>query len=118
MAKKLKIKIKLPHNYRIITATVLLLFSILFLIYSAFFLRDFFLIKQKEKDALGKLYGEKQHWERVVAKYPDYRDGYYQLAIIEYSLGNKEQAKYYLVKTFEIDANFEEGKELEKILKD
>lgn len=56
------------------------------------------------------------YWQGVVLKYKDYRDGYFQLAVLEYNLQNFEKAKAHLQKVFELDPNFEEGRELEKLL--
>lgn len=56
------------------------------------------------------------HWEKVVGKYSDYRDGYFQLALLYFQLKNTEKAKHYLSKALELDPNFEEGRKFEKIL--
>lgn len=53
-------------------------------------------------------------WENIVRDYEDYRDGYLQLALLEYKLGNSEKAKRYLEVVFEIDPNSVDGRELEK----
>lgn len=57
-----------------------------------------------------------EYWQNVVLKYKDYRDGYFQLAVLEYKLQNFGKAKVYLQKVFELDPNFEEGRKLEKLL--
>ena len=49
------------------------------------------------------------YWEGVTRQYDDYRDGYFRLALLEYQLGNREQAKTYIQKALEIDPNFEAG---------
>ncbi|QQG40713.1 MAG: hypothetical protein HYV37_00060 [Candidatus Levyibacteriota bacterium] len=56
-----------------------------------------------------------EYWEKVINKYKNYRDGYFQLAVLEYQLGNKEKAKMYLDKVFLLDPNFEEGQRLKKL---
>lgn len=53
-------------------------------------------------------------WEDVIKEYKDYRDGYLELALLEYKLGNFEKAKNYLETVFEIDPNSVDGRELEK----
>lgn len=55
-------------------------------------------------------------WEEIINKYKDYRDGYFQLAILEYQLKDFNKAKFYLNKSLALDPNFEKGRELEKIL--
>ena len=57
-----------------------------------------------------------QYWQGIVNEYKDYRDAYFQLAILEYRLKNFDKAKSYLNKTLLIDPNFQKGRELEKIL--
>lgn len=57
-----------------------------------------------------------QYWQDITNKYKDYRDGYFQLSILEYRLGNFKGSKFYLQKTLDIDPNFEKGRELEQIL--
>ena len=56
------------------------------------------------------------YWQKVVVKYKDYRDGYFQLAILEYQLKDIGKAKMYLDEVFKLDPNFEKGRELERIL--
>ena len=56
------------------------------------------------------------YWKEITNKYKGYRDGYFQLAVLEYRLNDKEKAKEYLQNALEIDSNFQKGRELEKIL--
>ena len=70
-------------------------------------------IEKERKDVISKI----QYWEGIVNKYKDYRDAYFQLALLEYRLKNFDKAKSYVQKTLSIDPNFEKGRELEKILK-
>lgn len=57
-----------------------------------------------------------QYWHNVVGKYKDYRDGYFQLAVLEYRLGNMRKAKMYLKEVFRIDPNFEKARVLERLV--
>ena len=52
----------------------------------------------------------------LLEKNNDYRDGYLQLAILEYKLRDYSKAQLYLGKALEIDPNFEKAKELGKAL--
>ena len=52
------------------------------------------------------------HWQGVVNRYKNYRDGYYQLAVLEYRLGNNQAAYDYSQKTLEMDPGFKEAKQL------
>src|SRR3989344_6657479 len=53
-------------------------------------------------------------WQAFLEKNKDYRDGYLQLAVLEYKLRDYSKARFYLGKALEIDPNFEKGKELGK----
>ncbi|PIU33036.1 hypothetical protein COY29_04310 [Candidatus Woesebacteria bacterium CG_4_10_14_0_2_um_filter_39_14] len=55
-------------------------------------------------------------WEKIVAEKPDYRDGYLQLAILNYKIWQNEKAQDYLKKALIVDPNFGPALELEKII--
>lgn len=55
-------------------------------------------------------------WEKAIQEKPDYRDAYFQLAVLYSQLSQKEKAREYLQKTLKLDPNFEAGKKLDKIL--
>lgn len=63
-----------------------------------------------------EIYSQLQYWEKIVEKYKGYRDGYFELAVFNYRLNNTEKAKDYLKKVLKLDPNFEQGKELGKVL--
>ncbi|MCX6724873.1 MAG: hypothetical protein NTV20_02120 [Candidatus Shapirobacteria bacterium] len=54
-------------------------------------------------------------WGKIVQEKPNYRDGYLQLAILNYKIYENEKAEEYLNKALAIDPNFEPAKELKKI---
>jgi len=56
-------------------------------------------------------------WEKIVNQRPGYRDGWLQLAYLNYKIYEDEKAKEYLAKVLEIDPNFAPARELEKIIK-
>lgn len=67
----------------------------------------------EKRDSLRvELTGKKEYWEGVVRKYPDYKDAYFQLAILAYQLGEKEEAKQAITKVLELDPNDSTGREL------
>lgn len=72
--------------------------------------------KQKIEKERQKLISEVIFWESVVNKYKDYRDAYFNLAVLEYQLKNFDKTKAYLQKVLELDPNFNEGRKLEKLL--
>jgi len=75
-------------------------------------------IKQKEgvDRERQKIISKIQYWQGITNKYKDYRDAYFQLAVLEYRLRDFDKAKFYLKKTLDIDPNFDKGREFERIL--
>jgi len=55
-------------------------------------------------------------WEKIVAEKSNYRDGYLQLAILNYKIYENQKALESLKKALEIDPNFTEARKLEKLL--
>jgi len=55
------------------------------------------------------------YWEEILKKYPNYRDGYLQLAYLYYKVYKDNKAKENLAKALELDPNFEPSIKLEKI---
>ena len=55
-------------------------------------------------------------WEKILEKYPNYRDGYLQLAYLYYKLDKHEKAKENLKKALVLDLNYEKTKELKEII--
>lgn len=64
-----------------------------------------------------KLTDEVKKWQAAIVKYPDYRDGYFKLALLEYQLRNKKEAIGYINKTLQLDPNFKSAQKLQQILK-
>lgn len=46
-------------------------------------------------------------WEKITQEKPDYRDGYFQIAVLYYKLGENEKVREYVEKTLLLDPNFE-----------
>jgi tetratricopeptide (TPR) repeat protein len=55
-------------------------------------------------------------WEEIVAQKPDYRDGFLQLAILNYKISENEKAEEFLKKALIVDPNFPLAEELKKII--
>ena len=75
-------------------------------------------IKEKQKIDLereGVAY-ELGFWEEFLEKHKDYRDAYFQASVLEYKLGNKNEAKMYVEKGLALDPNSKTGKDIEKFL--
>jgi len=91
------------------------------------------IIEQSEvlgaKNTLEKLWQQKHYsdpkdikklingWEEILEKYPDYRDGYLQLAYLYYKTYQDEKAKENLAKALDLDPNFPLGKEIKNLIK-
>jgi hypothetical protein len=67
--------------------------------------------KKLTKDRQDVLW-ETAYWKGVVDTNIGYRDIYHRIAILEYKLGNKQEAKTYIQKALEQDPNFEEARVL------
>lgn len=55
-------------------------------------------------------------WKGFLEKHKDYRDAYFQVSVLEYKLGNKNEAKMNVEKGLNLDPNSKTGKEIEKFL--
>lgn len=53
----------------------------------------------------------------VLEKYPNSKDVYFQLANLEYKIGNFDLSKYYVSKALYLDPNFGEAKNLQNTLR-
>ena len=120
-AQKNKKTLEFPNILRTFTekhffALVISLFLLTAVIFSGFNLYKSNSQKQEVDKERWEIIKEVTFWKSVVAKYSDYRDAYFQLAILHYRLGDFVSSKFYLEKTLDIDPNFEKGRELEEIL--
>lgn len=59
---------------------------------------------------------EKTYWLQMVSQNPTYRDGYLELAVIDNTLGNKEESLIYFQKAKSIDPNSQKISEVRKLL--
>lgn len=57
---------------------------------------------------------ERSIWKDIATKFPNYRDAYFQVAILSYRLGDRQEQELYIKKTLELDPNFQPAKNLEK----
>jgi tetratricopeptide (TPR) repeat protein len=55
-------------------------------------------------------------WQSIADKYDGFRDAYFQMAILDYSLGNFPKAKSENKKALSLDPNFVDAQKLEVIL--
>lgn len=62
------------------------------------------------------LQGKINFWQSIADKYEGYKDAYFQIALLEYKLGNFKKAREYNKKALLLDPNFEDSKKLEILL--
>lgn len=105
-----------PHISRFIPAALVVFIAVLLAINFAFWSNTFWNREQRKEQEMHDLAAQKMQWESIVSAYPDYRDAYYTLAVIEYRLGDQGKAKTYVQKTLQIDPNFRPGLTLKNLL--
>jgi tetratricopeptide (TPR) repeat protein len=69
------------------------------------------LVTQREK-----LQHDISFWQQVTKDRPEYRDGYFMLAVLQYRMGKTIAAKKNVAKALEIDPNFKEGKSFRQLV--
>lgn len=105
--KKLKFQ-GLVTFYIVITALILLLSF------------DLLISLQKQKEInfeRTKIQSEIKLWEAISVKYQGYKEAYYQLALLNYRIGEIDKAKFYINKALYLDPNFEKARDLQKTLR-
>jgi tetratricopeptide (TPR) repeat protein len=55
-------------------------------------------------------------WQSIAEKYEGYKDAYFQMAVLDYSLGNLQKAKMENKKALSLDPNFVDAQKLEVLL--
>jgi hypothetical protein len=55
-------------------------------------------------------------WKSIADKYDGYKDAYFQIAVLEYSLGNFSLSKQFVNKAFLLDPDFDNAKRLQEVL--
>lgn len=103
------------ENHSLINRTILLrifeLFLLILLILSVFWPKRDIIWEWQEKK---RIEGEIVKWEKILEKYPGYRDVYLRLTVLNWQIKNDEKAKECLQKAKYLDPNFEKTKEIEK----
>lgn len=110
--KNLKILQKIKFESLIFVYVV----TIIFILISGFDLLNNF---QKQKEInfqKEKIQSEIILWQDIANKFTGYKEAYYQLAVLEYRLGEIEKSKYYIEKSLYLDPNFDKAMEFKKIL--
>ncbi len=114
-----------PNIYRFITerqfiekslsiSKVLIISVVSGLLLAQIILRSMTLLHNLEEEkritnVRAQINGEVNYWKKVAKEYKNYRDAYYQIAVLEYKLGNIDDSKKYVKKALELDPNFKSG---------
>lgn len=91
----------------VISLYILLLIFLQGVVFYYHHLNQEFLVSERTQ-----LQKEVAYWQQVADRYKGYRDVYYRIASLQYSLGDIGSAQKYLKKAIELDPNFPEGKVL------
>ncbi len=62
------------------------------------------------------LLSEERAWKQILNKYPDYKNGYLALSVVEYRLGESKDAWGSLNNALRIDPNYAEARSFEEFL--
>lgn len=71
---------------------------------------------QNSKISYVKVSGELAKWQKIVTEKPDYRDGWYQLSLLQWRISEIDQAKQSITKAIEIDPNYKPAVEFRNFL--
>ena len=63
-----------------------------------------------------KIQGQINFWKSVSDKYPGYKDSYFRIAELEYTLGDFKKANEFNTKALFLDPNYNDAKKLELLL--
>ena len=117
-------KFKFPNISRFIperiNEDVLFLAGLLFILLSSLAVGfDLYKSLTLERRLIGEtseLQRKLNFWESEISKHPNFRDAYFNLALIKYQLKDFNSSKNNLEKALEIDPNFKAGIRLKEIL--
>jgi tetratricopeptide (TPR) repeat protein len=98
-----------------ITSLVYLILALLILIFGFSMVKNLkaYNVLSSERE---KISTQIKTWESIVSKFKGYKDGYLQLAVLEYRLGEHEKAKKYVNQALYLDSNYKEALEFQKRL--
>lgn len=101
----------------VLIASLLGVFSFCWMLFAVVQLSGVLQIQKQRELERAKVMHEVGFWEEVTKSKPEYRDGYFMLAVLEYRIGKKQEALTHVEKALQIDPNFKQGKEFETLLK-
>lgn len=72
---------------------------------------------QKVSLERAKIINQLNTWQGIIKRYPDFKDAYLQIAVLEYRLGNYDKARFYCDKALFLDPEYSDAIELNKKLR-
>ncbi|MBP9719474.1 MAG: tetratricopeptide repeat protein [Candidatus Levybacteria bacterium] len=100
----------------VLLASVSGVFFLCLMLYAIVQLSHSLRVQKQVMQEKAKVMRDMSFWQNVTVERPEYRDGYFMLAVLQYQIGKKQEAVATVQKALEIDPNFKEGRELERIL--
>lgn len=106
------------HFFRIVSiislviSGILLVLIIILMFYSFLSFNKLSALNNKRQQLLSDL----NFWQSVSSQYEGNKDVYFQIAALEYKLGDLDKSKIYVNKALLLDPNFDEAKKLQKLL--
>lgn len=126
-AKTKEEKKKIPRKYRGITEKIhsdhtvfftgLIFITIAIIAVGLDLYSNYSTRKQLQAEKI-KVTRELDYWEKEIREKPNFRDGYFSLALIYYQLKDFKTSSGYLDKAMALDPSFEKGKELRVLLEE
>ncbi|PJA00174.1 MAG: hypothetical protein COX78_00905, partial [Candidatus Levybacteria bacterium CG_4_10_14_0_2_um_filter_35_8] len=64
-----------------------------------------------------KIMNQLNSWQGIIKRFPDFKDAYLQIAVLEYRLGSYDIARLYCDKALLLDPEYSDAIELDKKLR-
>jgi len=117
--------LQFPRNYRIIPEKIkrddfVFFIGVLIIMIAGLLVSlDLYSNLKEQKNLMvqkNHVLAQRGFWQSQVNSHPNFRDAYFNLALIDYQLKDFSEARLNLDKALTIDPNFEKGRQLEQIL--
>lgn len=95
--------------YSLIYISLLVLISFL-----SFDFYSYYTTQEDLKQEREKIANKIVTWQSVIEKYPNFKDAYLQLGVLEYKMGDFEKARGYVKKALVLDPEYSDAIELNK----
>jgi hypothetical protein len=89
------------------------LLAVALVVYMCFLFLKLLEVKEQRLQARDSL----SYWENVVARHPNFTDGYYNAGFYSYVIGDRVKAIKYIDGAIALDPGFEKALELEKLIR-